>query len=144
VKRAMRRTVPGFDRYLNNHSMEIIPGRELYLTRQEFDQKRVMRKWEQKLAYALAYGYAGLRFGASVAWLEKRVWRAFSEYEGELDDFIASRRVLGLCTYPLAKSTATEILDVARTHQFAIARRNKDWEIVETAQLKQAKARSRS
>jgi len=140
VKRAMRRAVPGFDRYLNNHSMEIIPGRELYLTREEFNQKRVMRKWEEKLAYALANGYAGLRFGASVAWLEKRVWRAFSEYEGELDDFIASRRVLGLCTYPLAKSTATEILDVARTHQFAIARRNKDWEIVETAQLKQAKA----
>jgi C4-dicarboxylate-specific signal transduction histidine kinase len=42
--------------------------------------------------------------------------------------------------YPLARSTATEILDVARTHQFAIARRNKVWEIVETAQFKQAKA----
>ena len=37
-------------------------------------------------------------------------------------------------------STAAEILDVARTHQFAIARRNKDWEIVETSELKQAKA----
>jgi signal transduction histidine kinase len=140
VKRAMRRAVPGFDRYLKNHNMEIIPGREMCLTPQEFDQQRVLGKWEEKLAYALANGYEGLRFGASVAWLEKVVWRAFSEFEGELDDFIASRRVLGLCTYPLAKSTATEILDVARTHQFAIARRNKDWEIVETAQLKQAKA----
>jgi C4-dicarboxylate-specific signal transduction histidine kinase len=140
VKRAMRRAVPGFDRHLNSHSIEIIPGREWCLTREEFDQKRVMGKWEEKLAYALANGYAGLRFGASVAWLEKRMWRAFSEYEAELDDFIASRRVLAICTYPLARSTATEILDVARTHQFAIARRNKDWEIVETAQLKQAKA----
>jgi C4-dicarboxylate-specific signal transduction histidine kinase len=125
---------------LKNHNMEIIPGREMCLTPQEFDQQRVLGKWEEKLAYAFANGYEGLRFGASVAWLEKVVWRAFSEFEGELDDFIASRRVLGLCTYPLAKSTATEILDVARTHQFAIARRNNDWEIVETAQLKQAKA----
>jgi signal transduction histidine kinase len=140
VKRAMRRAVPGFDRYLKNHRMEIIPGHEFYLSREEFGQKRVIRRWEEKLGYALANGYAGLRFGASIAWLEKRVWRAFSEYEGELDHFIASRRVLALCTYPLAKSSATEILDVARTHQFAIARRNKDWEIVETAQLKQAKA----
>jgi C4-dicarboxylate-specific signal transduction histidine kinase len=48
--------------------------------------------------------------------------------------------MLALCTYPLAGSTAAEILDVARTHQFAIARRNKDWEIVETSGLKQAKA----
>jgi hypothetical protein len=45
-----------------------------------------------------------------------------------------------LCAYPLAGRTAAEILDVARTHQFAIARRNKDWEVVETSQLKEAKA----
>jgi C4-dicarboxylate-specific signal transduction histidine kinase len=140
VKRAMRRAVPGFDRYLKNHSIEILRGREFYLTVKEFDLKRVIGRWEEKLAYALAHGYAGLRFGAAVAWLEKRVWRAFSEYEEQLDEFIASRRVLALCTYPLARTTATEILDVARTHQFAIARRNKGWEIVETAQWKQAKA----
>src|ERR1700720_1138615 len=140
VQRAMRRAVPGFDRYLKNHSIEILRGREFYLTVKEFDLKRVMGRWEEKLAYALAHGYPGLRFGAAVAWLEKRVWRAFSEYEEQLDQFISSRRVLALCTYPLARTTATEILDVARTHQFAIARRNKGWEIVETAQSKQAKA----
>jgi hypothetical protein len=140
VKRAMRRAVPGFDRYLKNHSIEILRGREFYLMVKEFDLKRVIGRWEEKLAYALAHGYAGLRFGAAVAWLEKRVWRAFSEYEEQLDEFIAIRRVLALCTYPLARTTATEILDVARTHHFAIARRNKGWEIVETAQWKQAKA----
>jgi C4-dicarboxylate-specific signal transduction histidine kinase len=45
-----------------------------------------------------------------------------------------------LCTYPLAGSTAAEILDVTRTHQFAIARRNNGWEVVETSELKQAKS----
>jgi hypothetical protein len=35
---------------------------------------------------------------------------------------------------------AAEILDVARTHQFVIARRNNGWEIVETSELKQAKS----
>jgi PAS domain S-box-containing protein len=45
-----------------------------------------------------------------------------------------------LCTYPMAGSTAAEILDIARTHQFAIARRNKGWEVVETSELKQAKS----
>jgi C4-dicarboxylate-specific signal transduction histidine kinase len=48
--------------------------------------------------------------------------------------------MMALCTYPLAGSTAAEILDVARTHQFAIARRNNGWEVVETSELKQAKA----
>ena len=140
VKRAMRRFVPAFDRYLKNHSIEIIPGRELYLTGDEFDLKRVIRNWEKKLNYALGHGYAGLRLSSNTAWLKKKHWSAFTEYEGEVNAFIDRRRIIALCTYPLSRSTATEILDVARTHQFAIARRNKDWEIVETAQLKQAKA----
>ena len=42
--------------------------------------------------------------------------------------------------WTLPGSAATEILDVTRTHQFAIARRNKRWEVVETSELKQAKA----
>jgi signal transduction histidine kinase len=140
VKRAMRRVVPGFDRYLKNHDIEILRGREFYLKGEEFDLKRVIRNWEQKLEYALANGYDGLRLSSNTAWLKKKHWSAFNDYEGKVNEFIAKRRVLALCTYPLARSTATEILDVARTHQFAIARRNKDWEIVETAQLKQAKA----
>jgi C4-dicarboxylate-specific signal transduction histidine kinase len=140
VKRAMRRSVPGFDRYLNNHSIEILRGREFYLHGEEFDLKRVIRRWDEKLQYALNNGYAGLRLSSNTAWLKKKQWSAFTDYEGEVNDFIHRRRILALCTYPLARSTATEILDVARTHQFAIARRNQDWEIVETAQLKQAKA----
>jgi len=140
VKHAMRRSVPGFDRYLNNHSIEILRGREFYLHGEEFDLKRVIRRWDEKFQYALDNGYAGLRLSSNTAWLKKKQWSAFTDYEAEVNDFIHRRRILALCTYPLARSTATEILDVARTHQFAIARRNKDWEIVETAQLKQAKA----
>ena len=140
VKRAMRRSVPGFDRYLNNHSIEILRGRKFYLHGEEFDLKRVIRRWDEKLQYALNNGYAGLRLSSNTAWLKTKQWSAFTDYEGEVNDFIHRRRILALCTYPLARSTATEILDVARTHQFAIARRNQGWEIVETSQLKQAKA----
>jgi C4-dicarboxylate-specific signal transduction histidine kinase len=44
-----------------------------------------------------------------------------------------------LCTYPLAACGALEILDVVRTHQFALARRHGSWDVIETAGLKQAK-----
>jgi C4-dicarboxylate-specific signal transduction histidine kinase len=140
VKRALGRSIADFDRYLSNHSIEFLRAHEFYLDGQEFGLERVVRKWDEKLSYALANGYAGLRLSANTAWLEKKDWRAFNEYEREIDDFTASRRMLALCTYPLAGSAATEILDVARTHQFAVARRNKVWEIVETSELKQAKA----
>jgi C4-dicarboxylate-specific signal transduction histidine kinase len=42
--------------------------------------------------------------------------------------------------YPLAACGALEILDVVRTHQFALARRHRSWDVIETAGLKQAKA----
>jgi PAS domain S-box-containing protein len=43
------------------------------------------------------------------------------------------------CTYPLAKSGAAEILDVARTHQFCLTRRSGNWEVIETPEIKLAK-----
>jgi C4-dicarboxylate-specific signal transduction histidine kinase len=88
----------------------------------------------------LTRGYAGLRVSASTAWLERKDWKAFSDYENEVNDSISRWRMTALCTYPLARSTAAEILDVTHTHQFAIARRNGGWEVVETSQLKQAKS----
>jgi signal transduction histidine kinase len=45
-----------------------------------------------------------------------------------------------LCAYPLAASSAAEVLDVARIHQFTVARRKGEWEVIETPELKQAKA----
>jgi hypothetical protein len=83
VKRAMRRSVPGFDRYLKNHSIEIIPGRELYLNGDEFDLKRVIRNWEEKLDYAMTHGYAGLRLSSNTAWLKKNIGLLLATTKGK-------------------------------------------------------------
>jgi C4-dicarboxylate-specific signal transduction histidine kinase len=53
---------------------------------------------------------------------------------------IPNQRFAALCTYPLAACGTPEILDVVRTHQFALTRRHGRWEVIETAGLKQAKA----
>jgi DNA-binding NarL/FixJ family response regulator len=44
-----------------------------------------------------------------------------------------------LCTYSLHASKAVDILDVAGAHQFTVARRKGNWELLETPELKQAK-----
>ncbi len=41
-----------------------------------------------------------------------------------------------LCQFPLADSNAAEILDATRTHQFMVARRQGNWEIIETPEIK--------
>jgi PAS domain S-box-containing protein len=49
-------------------------------------------------------------------------------------------RMIALCQFPLADNSAAEILDAARTHQFVVSRRNGDWEIIETPEIKLTKA----
>jgi C4-dicarboxylate-specific signal transduction histidine kinase len=80
-----------------------------------------------------------MRMSGNTAWLEKKDWRDFCEYEEQLNKSIIDQPLAVLCTYPLAACGASELLDVARTHQFAIARRQGSWDVVETPQLKQAK-----
>src|SRR5260370_2555255 len=48
--------------------------------------------------------------------------------------------IFASCTYPIGWSRADFLLDVARNHRFAIARRHGIWDIVETPELIQAKA----
>jgi hypothetical protein len=137
---ALRRSIPGFDRYRRKNNMELVQGREWYLNDNQLDVAMVAQKWSDKLHYALSHGYSGLRLAGSTAWLAKKDWKEFSEYEKEVNDHITDSAMTALCTYPLHGSAAAEILDVTRTHQFAIARRQGGWEVIETSELKQAKA----
>ena len=137
---ALERAVPDLDRYLADQSIEIVAARDWYLQDGAFDLNRVISGWNEKLARASARGYAGVRVTGDTAWLEKKDWKDFCEYEESLNQAIAGQRLAVLCTYPLAACGAAEILDVVRTHQFAVTKRRGSWDVIETAGLKQAKA----
>jgi C4-dicarboxylate-specific signal transduction histidine kinase len=136
----LREAVPDFDQYLSKRSIEVFDGHDWYLKGGTFDSSRVMTAWNEKLDRALDQGYAGLRGTGNTAWLQKKDWKAFSEYEQLVNDSVAGRRTILLCTYALNSCGANELLDVVATHQFATARRRGDWELIETPELKQAKA----
>jgi PAS domain S-box-containing protein len=131
---------PDLDRYMADGSLEVLSAKDWYLQGGTFDLKRVTAGWHERLAGALARGYAGVRVTGDTAWLRKRDWKHFCEYEESLNEAVANQRLAVLCTYPLAGCGALEILDVVRTHQFALARRHGSWDVIETAGLKQAKA----
>jgi PAS domain S-box-containing protein len=137
---ALQLSVPDFDRYFADHSIEIVAARDWYFPDGQFDLNRVINGWNQKLAHASAKGYAGVRVTGDTAWLEKKDWKDFCEYEESLNQACANQRLAVLCTYPLAACGAREILDVVRTHQFAVTKRRGIWDVIETAGHKQAKA----
>lgn len=134
---ALRSSIPAIDRHLREGALEVIPSPEWYLSDGTFDASRVIQAWQDKLDDALARGYAGMRINGNEDWLSDEVWRDFAAYERSLDEWVRGRPVRVICSYPLREGAA-QILDVARSHQFALAKRGAAWEILETPELRAA------
>jgi len=138
AKEAMRKALPDFDRYLKRGQIEIVPYEEWYLKEGTFNLQRVLNSWIDKLDQALEQGYDGLRITGNTAWLEKRDWRNFTEYEEKINAVIGKYKMMAICSYSLDKCGASEVIDVVSNHQFALIRREGKWATIESADLKQA------
>jgi DNA-binding CsgD family transcriptional regulator len=131
ARAALRRRIPDVDRHLDAGRLEIVAGRDWYLPQGQFDLQRVADAWEAKMRSALAKGCDGLRVTGNAFWLNTEHWKTFSDYECAINHAIADRPMTALCTYPIPASSAADVLEVARAHHFAVARRNGNWEVVE-------------
>ena len=136
AKEALRQALTDYERYVAEGSIEIVSHDEWFQNGETFDFHRVVNRFKEKLDEALAKGYAGMRINGSPAWLEKKDRKQFCEFEQELDKLFPNERVIVSCAYPLAWTRGEEIFDVALRHQFAIAKRRGQWEVVETPELK--------
>jgi len=139
AKGALGQAVSALDRYLAEGRIEIVPHDRWFLQGGVFDFHLVANRFKEKLDEALARGYAGMRVNGSPAWIQTRDTKELREFEEEVDHLFPNERIIASCTYPLGGSRANFLLDVARNHQFAIARREGDWEVLETPELMQAK-----
>src|SRR5216684_1643802 len=124
---ALQQAVPNLDRRLSDENIEILDAREWYLEENVFNLERATSAWDKKLEQALTRGYDGIRVSGDTFCLREKDWKEFCAYEKQVNDSISDRPMILLCTYPLAKSGAAEVLDVMQTHQFAIARRQGEW-----------------
>ena len=140
---ALRQAMPDLNRYLTKGSLEIIPAREWYLQGGDRFEQRLRRAmargytglrvsgWHPRLRRAMARGYTGLRVRGTAFSLQTRTeWKDFLEYETALNDAMRDRRMILLCAYALATSSAADVLELARRHPAALVRRNGAWEAV--------------
>jgi PAS domain S-box-containing protein len=140
AKGALAQAVPDLERHISDENIEILNSHDWYFGQHALNLERAKHGWDAKLKRALARGYEGLRASADTFWLAEKDLKDFFAYEKQVNDWITNQSMTVLCTYPLAKSGAAEVLDVVQAHQFAIARRQGKWEVIETPQLRQAKA----
>jgi len=127
------------DRYVAERSIELV-GHDDWFLNGNFNLHRVANKFKEKADGALRRGYAGMRVNGSPAWIQTKDPEELREFEEKVDVLFRHERIIASCTYPIGKSRADFLLDVARNHQFAITRRQGNWEVLETPELIQAKA----
>ena len=126
------------DRYVAERSIELV-GHDDWFLNGHFDLHRVANRFKEKVDEALGRGYAGMRVNGSPAWIQTKDPEELREFEEEVDVLFRHERIIASCTYPIGESRADFLLDVARNHQFAITRRQGNWEVLETPELTQAK-----
>ena len=110
--------------------LELYSGRQFYFRGSNFAPEPVVRFWNEKVQQALASHHSGLRASGDAFWLQANDWEAFLDYETYLNKAIAEKPFSLLCTFPLSVSKAGDVLEVARAHDVAIARRKRTWEVI--------------
>ena len=148
---ALKNVVPKLDGHVADGNLELALARDWFLEGDTFDGSKARDNWFDRLARAGVKGYRGVRATGDTRWLgrKKEDWAHWCDFEDGMNEVfralasswaIANQRLAMLCTYPLEGCGAPQVLDVVRTHQFVLARRYGNWDILETAGLKQAKA----
>ena len=128
AENAIRKATPDFDIYLKRKQIEIISYTEWYMLNNEFDSDRVLDGWVDKCNNAQENGFEGLRLTRNTFWLEEKDWYDFRDYEEEVNIVIGNYKMKAICTYSLEKCGTFELLDVIKNHQFALIRRDGEWE----------------
>ncbi|UCC40562.1 MAG: sigma 54-interacting transcriptional regulator [Candidatus Aminicenantes bacterium] len=137
--KALKKKLKNLDDYIENGQIEILDHSQWYTKPGYFDSDRVLNGWIEKEKQALNKGFDGLRLSGNTFWLEKRDWQDFTDYEAVINNIIGKYRMLAVCTYSLAKCTATEITDVVSNHQFALIKQEGKWKLIESSEQKKAR-----
>jgi PAS domain S-box-containing protein len=132
ARAALASRVPDLDAFEDRGQIEILDYSRWYTPSGSFDADLVLAGWARKEVEAMERGFAGLRLTGNTFWLEKRDWKAFSDYEAAIDGVIGDRRMLALCTYSTERCGAFEVIDVVSNHRFALIKQSGNWAIIES------------
>ena len=138
AREAMTGAMPNFHRYVESGQIEMIPYTAWYLKKDTFESGEVLNGWIDKLNEALTNGYDGMRVTGNTSWLGKECWGDFIDYEKNLNSVINRYRMLAVCTYPLGRCEAGEIVEVLGNHQSALFKNGNKLRLMEKREDKRA------
>lgn len=135
----LREAVPDLDARIEAGQMEIVPIDSWYVPGDDFNSDAVLAGWIDRERLARERGFEGLRLSGDTIWVQRSGWNDFMDYERKVNGAFRSLRLVALCTYCSETCTASDVIDVCSHHEFALARRQGAWQLLESSSLKTAK-----
>jgi len=124
AKEVLHDAVPDLGRLLKNGNIEIVPYSKWFMTDGAVNVHKAIARFRQKVSEAAKRGFSGTRLTGSPAWMRNNLRaRSFREFEQQFDGQLTREQMIAACTFPLRLSGAEDILNAARTHQFAVTLR---------------------
>jgi signal transduction histidine kinase/ActR/RegA family two-component response regulator len=139
ARHALSREVGNLAPFIDAHRLEFHDHDQWYRPEGRFCTQSLLARYVQKEQSALAAGFKGLRITGNTSWLRDEMWSEFLSYERHVDTCLCERAVSAICTYPLERCTASEVMDVAQSHEVALIRRRGEWKLLESASLRAAR-----
>jgi signal transduction histidine kinase len=139
ARAALGAVVPDLAERERRGQIEIIDHRDWYRCHEGADAQRTLAGWVEREQAALRGGYTGLRLTGNTYWLERKDWDSFVHYESMVNEVFRHHRILGLCSYCFQRCSARDVLDVVKNHQFTLARRAGEWEIMDGSAMRLAR-----
>lgn len=132
--------VANLDAKMRSGQISIVSHHEWYALHGAKNRREVANAWLQAKEQALAAGYSALRVTGNTAFLGPAEWEGFIEYERCLREAFHRQKLIALCSYNSTRCDADAVLDVIEAHDFAVARREGSWQVVENSAVQRTKA----
>jgi signal transduction histidine kinase len=139
ARAALGAVVPDLEERERRGQLQIIDHHDWYLRANKTDARSVLAGWVERQEASLRQGFRGLRLTGNTHWLRRDDWAAFVDYESLVNQAFRNYRIVALCSYCFERCTSQDVLDVVKNHQFAVARRQGTWEVIESAALRMAR-----
>ena len=123
AKEVLRVAVPDIDAYLENGQIEILPYTYWHVEGDALDPQTVLNHLIEKTNHVLVSGYEGLRYSGNDLFGHEKL----------LDSMIGKYPMMALCTYFLDVCSVTTSFDIVANHQFALIKREGQWEKIESS-----------
>ncbi len=134
--RFLKKEIADFEYYLEEGFFQFYDYKLIFYEEKQLNLEAAFKKIINIYDDLVTENFEGLRISFDSAWIKKKDFQQFLDFEIHLDNIIKDYQMIALSTYPINKFFKYEILDIASSHQYVLFNKNGELRIIENFERK--------